>query len=142
MTIRTAYDGSTVPHGLDTGSESHVDQSYKDECDINRIMRRYEKDPNAAVPQVDGASYLDVSEVGSFFEAQLLVKRGEAAFAALDSRVRERFHNSAVELMQFLDDPNNEKEARKLGILKPVEPAPSPVEVRVINTTNPEGGTK
>lgn len=105
-------------------------QSFKDECDINVIMRRYEK--SGVLPQGVGVgSYADFSDVGTFHDAQNVLVKAQAQFDALPARVRNRFRNDPGEFLRFVSDKSNLDEARKLGLLKqeevtvaPVTPAP------------------
>lgn len=93
-------------------------QEFKDESDINVIMSRYVK--YGTLPPMGGSAgtFSDVSTVEDLLSAQLLVKEAEARFASLDSRVRERFRNDPLELLRFLGDESNRKEAEDLGLVE------------------------
>lgn len=103
-------------------------QAPKEECDINVIMRRYAQTGVApGTPAV--ASYGDFYGPEDYLEAQLTLKASEAQFQGLPATVRERFHNSPMQLLQFVQDRANLAEARKLGLLReepPAPPAPTP----------------
>ena len=47
------------------------------------------------------------------------VAKATQAFMALPVAIRTRFGNDVVNLLEFIDDPRNIDEARKLGLLKP-----------------------
>lgn len=132
--IHSIYDAPPkVP--FECTGESMTKQAHKDECDINRIVSRYERSGvnPFAMPQ---ASYGgEIVEVGAatFHEAMGVVASAGEAFEALPSHMRKRFNNSPHELLAFLGDAKNLDEAVRLGLVEappePVEvaPAPSPV---------------
>ncbi|AXH77469.1 MAG: internal scaffolding protein [Microviridae sp.] len=115
--------------------EVRTKQSFKDECDINVLMRRYESSGVLPV-DVSTASYGDFSEAPDFMAAQNILRRAEAQFASLPSRVRERFQNDPAHFLEFIAEEANYDEALKLGLLKaeakprtvvpPVEVPPKP----------------
>jgi len=116
-----------------TGTEG-AKQSFKEECDINTIMKRYAR--TGALPAGVGlARYGDFTGAEDFLEAQLTVKRANEQFEALPSRVRERFNNKPGFMLAFLEDKANLAEAKELGLLKdeveipkeePPKPKPAP----------------
>ena len=56
----------------------------------------------------------------------LSVQDAESAFAALSSKIRNRFDNDAALLLAFMQDPANEKEAQELGLAPQANPVPKP----------------
>lgn len=121
--------------GLDTGSEGGAKQSFKDECDINTIVKRFgltgELPSNVRTP-VNG----DFLNVPDFQTAMGIIRSAQEAFAEMPSAVRSRFHNDPAEFMDFVSDASNRAEAEKLGLVLPPaapEPAPEPVAVRVVS---------
>jgi len=121
-----------------SGDEPMTKQSFKDECDINVLMRRYETTGLLPVG-VGVAKYEDFSEVGDFMQAQATLERARAQFASLPARVRDRFRNSASEFLGFVSNPSNYEEALSLGLLSseavskiPVVPPVSPVGSGVV----------
>lgn len=121
-------DGSDVRVLKSFKGVSRTKQSFKDECDINAIVRRFVKTGDVSVLQVRarGAMYGDVSDVGDLQRAYSLVDAAREGFSALPAKVRERFKNSPVELLEFLLDRENFREAVDLGLVAgkaPVIPA-------------------
>lgn len=100
-------------------------QSFRDECDINKLMRKYEQSGQLPA-SVRVGSYGDFATDVDLLAAQLLIKSAEAQFDSLPARVRERFRNSPEEFLKFVQDRKNQEEARKLGLLQeePAPPAP------------------
>lgn len=99
--------------------DSRTKQSFRDECDINVLMRRY-LSGGMLPPMANGAGrYGDFSSGVDYLDAQLLVKNAEAEFASLPAHIRDRFRNNPFELLEFVSQPENREEARKLGLLRP-----------------------
>ena len=109
-------------------SESDVQQSFKDECDINRIVSQYTKTgtwSGSLRPPTLQPHFGDFSNVLDYQESLNRIIEAQAAFDALPARVRERFQNDPVKLLAFLDDEGNLDEAIKLGLAVKKEPSPS-----------------
>jgi len=102
-------------------------QAFKDESDINTMMRRFgitgQLSQSASEP-----FYGDFTDVSDYHAALERVRSAQAEFATLPAAVRARFGNDPAELIGFMQDPNNEGEARKLGLLpdKPISLDGSP----------------
>jgi len=118
VVIRSAYDGSRVRVGLFCPTlEDRTQQQYRDECNINFLMKRYEK--TGILPQGRDAplQYADVSAM-DFTESMNRVAVVRGVFSQLDARTRARFENNPEHMLEFLADPGNAAEAVKLGLLK------------------------
>lgn len=114
MLIRKRFEQSDLP-GLKC-APGRVKQAFKDECDINSIMARYNR--TGILPQSRiGALYGDVSALTSYQDGLDLVSRIDDAFAALPAAVRARFGNSPENLLDFLGDKRNLDEAVRLGLV-------------------------
>lgn len=102
---------------------SRTKQEFKQECDLNHIMKRFKKvmgvDFLNRYSGVVGGQFGDFSNVPDFRTARDQVKRMEEVFMALPAKVRSRFNNDPAELLDFVDDPMNLEEARSLGLAKP-----------------------
>ena len=113
-----------MSEGLTCLSPSRTQQQFKEECDVNNILRNYVNTGvlthTAAVPPEFG----DFSEVPSDYgEALVLIERSKEMFNALPSDVRDRFDNKPQNLVQFLKDESNREEAEKLGLVNRKEAA-------------------
>lgn len=110
---------------------SRAQQQFKEECDINTIVRRFgltgELPKDVAMPESG-----DFTDVVDYKTAMDMIRKADEAFMQMPSAVRDRFQNDPQRFLEFSSDPNNYDEARKLGLLKPPREAPKPVEVRVI----------
>lgn len=115
---------------LEILGESKTKQSFKEECDINVIMKRYSQ-TGVLPPGVGIAKYGDFAEVPDYIEAQNTLIQARQQFEALPSRVRDRFRNDPANMLAFVNDKKNKAEARVLGLLKdeePVIPVPEKVD--------------
>lgn len=117
VVIRSAYDRSRVRVGVVClASEDRTQQSFRDECDINFLMKRYEKTGilptgRESVPQFGDVTGMD------FMASMQQVAEVSGAFSMLDARTRARFENDPSRMLDFLADPANMDEAVKLGLV-------------------------
>lgn len=112
-------------------------QSFKDECDINRIMGRYAVTGTLDFVNQREARFEDVSEV-DFQSAMQLVAESREAFMSLPSTIRSRFNNDPGKLLGFLEDPSNLDEAIKLGLVN--KPLPVQNEDKLPGAVGAAGG--
>lgn len=115
---------------MDTGEElpSMTKQSFRDECDINTIMRRYETTGEITHLNRRNPEYGDFTDVKTFHEAMNIVQTANQAFSDLPASVRDRFGNDPAKMLEFLQNPENVEEAIKLGLLvRRDEPPKDPV---------------
>jgi len=94
-----------------------TEQNHKQECDINSIIRKYDK--NGLINHVSNieAKFGDVTGI-EFQTAQNKVLEAKKMFGDLPSNIRKRFGNNPSELLSFLDDPGNRSEAETLGLIR------------------------
>lgn len=99
-------------------------QEFRDECDINIILARYEKTGvinhfNTGTPQ-----YLDVTEFPTDLATALdVMHEAEAAFMRLPAVVRREFDNDPVAFAEFAQNPDNISKMREWGLAAPEKPA-------------------
>jgi len=95
-------------------------QSFKDECDINRIMARYQATgqlPNVnEIPQ----QYLDCTTL-DFQEHQNFIAGAFSTFHQMPSGIRARFNNNPAEFFDFCSHEKNRPELAEMGLLRPIE---------------------
>lgn len=133
------WNASMGPHPLGEAAQkeplpSMAKQEFRDECDINSIMARYEK--TGVMPSNPGGrmyEFGDAISEYSYQESLDAVRHAQAEFMTLSARVRDRFGNDPANLFAFLDDPKNRDEAVKLGLLDPPAVDPPPQKVEVVN---------
>lgn len=106
-------------------------QSARDECDINLIMKRFEKTGIIEHFNEHRGDYGDFTGApSSYQEALNQVLAADAMFQSLPARVRARFANDPGRFLQFVDDPANARELVDLGLAEPPAPAEAPAPDR------------
>lgn len=118
---------------LHTGSETPVQQQFKDECDINVLMKRYQK--TGLFPQNPALTprYVSNIEMPDYQQALAIVMTAKDEFASLNSELRKRFDNDPAKFFAYVSDPANGDELVKLGLREAAKPEPGPVRVEVVN---------
>lgn len=109
----TAY-GPKMEVTIETGTVG-AKQSFKDECDINRIMAKYQKTGALSWLSRNEGRYEDVSGF-EFQSAMNVVASANEMFADLPSSIRKRFGNDPAEFLAFMGDPENAPEMIRLGL--------------------------
>lgn len=104
LSVKTMFDDPSL-----------TQQHLKKASDINYIINKYEKTGVIDNVKTNGR-YIDCS-ASDYHEACNIALRAEESFMALPANVRKRFRNDPYELLSFLDDPGNRKEAEDLGLL-------------------------
>ncbi len=90
-------------------------QSFKDECDINLIMAKYQKTGALAHFNKFSASYgFATSE--DFASAMRTVTIAQDMFDGLPSSIRNRFANDPSQFLEFVQGADNREEAIELGL--------------------------
>lgn len=105
--------------GITFDEASMTQQHFRDECDIDHILKKYSEtgflvDPLA---QRRPAKWGDFSSVADYQSAMNKLTSVQEAFDALPSRLRDRFQNDPMQMLAFLEDPENKDEAVKLGLV-------------------------
>lgn len=110
----------------EVGSKSMAKQSFKTECDINHIMKKFEK--TGILPDLikQDPQYGDFSDVPSYHEAVNLVHKAHEQFDALSAKVRARFENDPAQFLAFATDPKNGQEMVKMGLATPTPVVSAP----------------
>lgn len=127
--------GMFVPHDseavvLDGG---RTKQEFRDECDLNVLMKRYERTgvlPNA---RVGAPQYVDCTVFQDFQSSMQIVHDAERMFMALPARVRLEFENDPSRFVEFCSDPANKDRLIELGLAQAPEKPADPVKVEVVN---------
>lgn len=110
-------------------------QAMRDACDINRIMKRYQK--TGLIEHVkQGGTYGDFTDVKSYHEAMNQVLAANEAFMTLAAELRARFNNDPSKMIEFLTDPANIKEAEELGLIEKKKRPVSPIQENAPGNAN------
>lgn len=114
--VRNRYMRKRVP--LQFTEDSKTRQSFKEECDINNILKQYIRTgvltfTNKHAPQYGDFPAYDLKE------ALQVVKDANAMFADMPAVLRKRFNNNPEEFLEFIQSPDNRAEAEILGLIEP-----------------------
>jgi len=99
-------------------TKGRTKQQFKDECDINTIIRRFLKTGVMDFTAKHEPQYGDVTGL-EYTDCMNKVVQAKNLFLDLPAALRARFHNEPAEFLDFIQEPANKEEARKLGLLKP-----------------------
>lgn len=120
--VRNRFD-IVESKGLDTGSESKVQQNLQSQTDINQVVGRYKKTGllqstrNLSMQPQKGPVF-GVYPFEDFQDAYNHIQQVKQDFMALPARVRQRFDNNPSNVVRFVDNPANAVEAIKMGLFK------------------------
>lgn len=122
MSLRTYgnYDTDKVSEetALFCLDETMAQQNFKDDADINVIMRRFGQGHD--VPQgFLSPTYGDFDTISDYREALEAVRDAGELFMELPADLRARFNNDPGALIDFVSADENRAEAEKLGLLQP-----------------------
>jgi phage internal scaffolding protein len=122
--FKTAY-GPRHRVPMDFEGVSLTQQCFKDECDVNRIVEKYQKTGLIDHVNTHQGQYADLGDGITFEAAMDHILKAEEAFTSLPSFIRKRFSNDPREFLEFVNDPDNGDELVRMGLAKakpPVEP--------------------
>jgi len=103
-----------------TYNDGRVKQSFKDETDINKILKRAQKTGTISHLAKHQAKYGDFADFDFFGNMQMIAK-GREIFDDLPSEIRSEFHQSQTEFFDYVNDPENKDRLEKLlpGLVAP-----------------------
>lgn len=133
--FRSPY-GDRLKIIVNTGTDSLVQQNAKDECDVNKILERFNKTGQLPNMIKKNPQYGDFSLVPDYQECLNKVMFAQEQFAGLSSKVRARFENDPAKFLAFAINPQNLKDMVELGLAK--EP---PQNVYQDSNSSPAGET-
>lgn len=98
--------------------EYTTQQHHKAECDINKIIEKYDKKGVITHISRFEAKFGDLTGL-DFKTMQDKVANALSMFEALPWKIKARFGNSPANLLEFMEHPENRPEAIKLGLIDP-----------------------
>lgn len=123
MDFKTAFGPVDYTSDVDfQGQESVAVQYAKDECDINKIMAKWQRDGVIEHVKEHGGSYGDFTVDFDYHEALNRVIEANDMFMALPSSVRAQFDNDPGNFLQAVSDPDQNKKLVELGLATKNEP--------------------
>ena len=119
--LRTPYnydkDAASNESGLHCEDASLAQQHYKEECDINTILQKF--NITGLLPEQPlSPRYGDFTGIGDYHTAMNRVIAVQDEFEALPAQIRARFDNDPANLIEFLENSENRPEAEELGLVE------------------------
>ena len=119
--LRTPYnydtDAASNESGLACEEPSLAQQHFKDECDINNILRQF--NITGLLPESPlSPRYGDFSGISDYHTALNRVIAAQQEFDGLPAQIRARFDNDPAKLIAFLENEQNRPEAEELGLVE------------------------
>ena len=111
--IRSAY-GEKQKVTITT-LDARVEQCHRDECDINKIIAKYDR--TGVLNHVNDfeARYEDLT--GLDYQTMLnTVANANSMFEGLPSEIRNKFDNEPQKFISFMDDENNNNAMYEMGL--------------------------
>lgn len=134
--FRSAYDGKrnrVSVQFLDENGEQSIgktEQHHKAECDINNVIKKYDKTGLITHVNTAKATYGDYTDINEYQESLNIVIKAENAFMEMPSSIRKKFGNDPGLFMEFISNPDNLEEMITLGIAeRPITPVPMEVKI-------------
>lgn len=116
--FKTAY-GRTDRVTFTCDPKSLTHQSMAPECDINKIMLKWQKTGVVEHVTEFGGQYGDFTNLPQDYQASMnAVIAAETMFQTLPSSLRKRFDNNPGAFLDFVSDKKNKEELEKLGLAK------------------------
>lgn len=147
--FNTAY-GKRTPVRFTCDPVSLTHQSEKNSCDINEIMKKFEKTGILEHRNSFEGQYGDFTGLPQdYHESMNAVIAAEEMFTTLPSRIRRRFANDPGNFLDFVANPDNAKELVKMGLAEapledliesPVPPEPKNKEAAPAVPKSPDKG--
>jgi len=115
--IITKRPNGTIRVQSSVEGESMTQQQFKDDCDVNIILKRIMRNPSEMLRyQNNQGIFADVSEAPSYQEAMQTVINANNSFMELPAEMRLKFDNNPQKLLDYLADDKNKEESYQLGI--------------------------
>jgi len=136
--IRNPYNYDTLAASNESGlrceDATRTQQHFKDETDINNILRQFNVTGQLPTKAIS-PRYGDFTGIGDYHSALNQVIAAEGEFMTLPAQLRARFDNNPQELIEFLNNPENKDEAIKLGLVNKAE-----ASAQIVESTSEKAG--
>jgi phage internal scaffolding protein len=96
---------------------SRTQQSFRDECDINNILRKFNVTGQLPVGSVQ-PQYGDFSGITDYQSALNAVMAAQDSFLELPAKIRAKFDNDPALFVEFASDEANRDEMKAMGLLR------------------------
>lgn len=124
INIRSYYKKDGIRPALSFDNPTLTEQHHRESCDVNYIIDVFQR--TGKISPGNSCFYEDVSDRPSdLLECMNVVKRSQEIFSSIPSKIRARFDNDPVKLLDWISDPSNRKEAGEIGLLSKITEAES-----------------
>lgn len=136
--VRLAHERERV--SIDCSEGGRTKQSFREECDINHIIKKFESDGIISHTNRASPAYTDNTTVDDLQDAMEQVAAAEAGFDGLQSSIREAAGNDPMQLLEMLaaEEGRSLLEEAGMDFGRP-KVAPSPAETAVVMETQKGG---
>ncbi len=114
--IRNANPWTRVRVAKHFSGASLAKQSFQKECDINTIMRKYEKSGLIEHLNTNQGQYGNYIGFEDYHSSLNQILAADAAFLTIPSRIRAKFNNDPGVFLEFAQNPENHEEMVELGL--------------------------
>jgi phage internal scaffolding protein len=111
--------GDKPKYNQHTGGESMTVQDMAGSCDINNIMKKYERTGLIEHLNTYNGDYSDFSGAPDFQTAMNKVIAAQEMFMTLPASTRELFGNDPGKFVEFASNKENLPEMREMGLAHP-----------------------
>ena len=120
--FKTSLSEMKEKAGIKFTEPTRTKQDFKNDCDVNEIMRRFNATGIVSHVSEMQPVYGDVRNFDDYAKNLAYVRQADDAFAALPSNVRAELDNNPANLVSFIQNPANRDRCIELGIFnKPVK---------------------
>lgn len=104
-------------------------QAFRDESNVNNIMAKYGASRLLQHYGQFQGNYGDFTNVQDYHTSLNEIIRAQDMFMSLPSQLRNRFDNDPSLFLEFVGNPDNREEMKRLGLLRDEVQSPFPVPV-------------
>lgn len=119
--------------------EGVTQQSFKEQCDVNNILKKFERTGMLEHAARFAGEYGDFIAADDYHGYMNKVVEAQQMFDQMPAGWRKRFGNDPANFLAFMDDPANEAEMREMGML-PKEIVDDAIEGRDSGSPSPKPG--
>jgi len=110
------YDSGRIRVRTLNSQPSKTDQSYKEDCDANNIIRKFNRTGMVThVSKVQG-KFADVSDVPDLLQGMERINEAKEAFMEVPAKIRAKFDNDVSKFYEYVSNPENHEEMVKMGL--------------------------
>jgi len=128
--IRSPFNYDAAEASLSSGlicspNEDRTQQKFKDECDINVIVRRFgitgQLPTDGRIPM-----YGDFTGIGDYRDALDAIRLAEQSFLQLPAAIRRELGDDPQRFVEFCQDPKNLPQLKEWGLTRTTGPVNDP----------------